>query len=381
MKKKILVLSSCYLPSIKGGGPVQSLKNLVDNLSDELEFNILTANRDWKEENEYPNIKSDEWVEVGNARVFYTNPDKLTLKKLVNIINNSNPDIIYLNSYFSFKFSIAVVLLKKMNKLNTNSVVIAPRGEFSKGALAIKSLKKKVFLNATKILGLYRGLTWHATSETEEIDIREQWGKNAQIKIAGNLTSDYSTLNYDKKIEKESGNLKIVFVSRVVPKKNLKQAIKLLKYLNGSVEFDIYGPLEDRNYWSECKRMIEELPENIKVSYKGILNHTEVLSTFRNYHVFLFPTLGENFGHVISEALIGGCPVIISDQTPWRGLEENKVGWDIELNNEEKFISSLQSCIDLDCNDYRVISNNAFEYGKEKSNIQKEVLKTYNLFQ
>ena len=37
--------------------------------------------------------------------------------------------------------------------------------------------------------------------------------------------------------------------------------------------------------------------------------------------VFLLPTGGENFGHAIFEALSCGVPVLISDQTPWRGLE------------------------------------------------------------
>ena len=35
------------------------------------------------------------------------------------------------------------------------------------------------------------------------------------------------------------------------------------------------------------------------------------------HDLFVFPTLGENFGHVIYESLMCGTPVLVSDNTPW----------------------------------------------------------------
>ena len=49
------------------------------------------------------------------------------------------------------------------------------------------------------------------------------------------------------------------------------------------------------------------------------------------HHVFLFPTLGENFGQVILEAMTAGCAILISDATPWRGLQEKGYGWELPL--------------------------------------------------
>ena len=48
----------------------------------------------------------------------------------------------------------------------------------------------------------------------------------------------------------------------------------------------------------------------------------QVISTFGLYDAFVFPTLGENFGHVIAESLASSCPVICSDQTPWTPVLE-----------------------------------------------------------
>ncbi|PEZ03466.1 glycosyl transferase family 1 [Bacillus sp. AFS018417] len=380
MKKKVLIMAGYYVPSIKGGGPIQSIKNLVDNLADKIDFYIVAADRDLGDEKPFDNIKTDEWLQVGKAKVFYTNFSKLTWRKTAEIINSVNYDMIYLNSFFSYKHSTVPILLSKMKKIPQKPIVIAPRGQFSPGALDLKSGKKKIYIKMTKALGLYKGIKWHATADTEKKDIEKVFGNVEKITVANNLTANYSELNYSKSVEKKKGELKIVFVSRVHPKKNLKKAIEFLKDIDGKIEFNIYGPLEDKVYWSECERVIKDLSENIRVSYKGIVNRDRIMDVFRENHVFLFPTLGENFGHVISEALVGGCPLIISDQTPWRKLEELEVGWDISLKDEKRFIEVLQHCVDLDNKEYMVFSEKAFKYGKKVSNSKLDIQQTYNLF-
>lgn len=380
MKKKVLILADYYLPSIKGGGPIQSIKNLVDNLSDKINFYMVAADRDLGDDKSFPDIQTDEWVQVGNAKVFYTNPSKLTWRKTADVINSVDYDVMYLNSFFSFKFSTVPIMLNKMKRISKKPIVMAPRGQFSPGALGLKSGKKKLYIKLTKALGLHKNIKWHATANTEKKDIEVIFGKAENIKVANNLTANYRELNYNKNIEKKKGELKIVFVSRVHPKKNLKKAIKFLKDIDGKIEFNIYGPLEDKVYWDECEKVIEDLQENIEVLYKGVANHNEIMDIFKENYVFLFPTLGENFGHVISEALIGGCPIIISDQTPWRGLEKFHVGWDIKLKDEDRFVEVLQHCVDMDNEEYKALSKNAFEYGKKMSNSTDDILKSYELF-
>ncbi|MDF0727063.1 glycosyltransferase [Cytobacillus sp. S13-E01] len=381
MKKKVLIMAGYYVPSVKGGGPIQSIKNLVDNLSGKIDYYIVATDRDLGDEIPFDNIKTDEWVQVGKANVFYTDTTRLTWGKTAKIIKSVNYDVLYLNSFFSYKFSTVPVLLRKIKRIPQKPIIMAPRGQFSSGALGLKSGKKKQYLNIVKALGLYNNITWHATADTEKKDIELVFGNEVKITLANNLTANYKELNYDKNIEKKKGELKIVFISRVHPKKNLKKAIEFLKSIEGEIEFNIYGPLEDSVYWNECERAIKSLPTNIKVSYKGIANHDNVREIFKAHHVFLFPTLGENFGHVISEALTGGCPVIISDQTPWRQLEKKQVGWDIELTDSDKFISVLQYCIDLSNEEYSALSRKAFEYGKVISNSQDDVLSSYSLFE
>ena len=61
------------------------------------------------------------------------------------------------------------------------------------------------------------------------------------------------------------------------------------------------------------------MPPHVVVDYKGEVLPPDVPSVFASADLFVFPTKGENFGHVILEALSVGTPVLTSDQTPWRG--------------------------------------------------------------
>lgn len=82
-------------------------------------------------------------------------------------------------------------------------------------------------------------------------------------------------------------------------------------------------------------------PPSLKVNYRGEVEHEKLHTLLHEYDVMLLPTLGENFGHAIIEALDAGLPVVISDRTPWRNLEQAGVGADLPLEHEEAFLRVL----------------------------------------
>ena len=77
--------------------------------------------------------------------------------------------------------------------------------------------------------------------------------------------------------------------------------------------------------------------------YPGSADHEQVPQIIERYDLFFLPTLGENYGHVIAEALTAGTPVLLSDATPWRNLNSHGIGWDIPLNaGEDVFLKTIQ---------------------------------------
>lgn len=122
------------------------------------------------------------------------------------------------------------------------------------------------------------------------------------------------------KIEKnkKAGELKVVFISRFSPKKTFCQAIKILRQVRSNVEFTLYGPDEDKDYWAECQKELNKLPDNVKWEWKGNLDSEKVIETLKNQEVFLFPTQGKTLVMLFKKPFLQGCPCIISDQTRCR---------------------------------------------------------------
>ena len=175
----------------------------------------------------------------------------------------------------------------------------------------------------------------------------------------------------EKKRRKQPGELRLAFLSRIAPKKNLDGALRLLQQdLKGRISYDIYGPLEVHDYWKKCEELIRSLTPNITVRHRGELQHDEVVKVLSEYDLFFFPTHGENFGHVIPEALIAGCPALISDQTPWRGLERAGVGWDIALDERDRFRQVLQWAIDATAEELAPWSQRARDYGLGRTYVE-----------
>jgi glycosyltransferase involved in cell wall biosynthesis len=150
--------------------------------------------------------------------------------------------------------------------------------------------------------------------------------------------------------------VKMVFLSRISEKKNLRFVLSLLRGIHGPVEFDIWGPISDPEYWKHCQEAVRLLPPSIRVAFCGPVEHELVPQTLGKYHFFVLATLGENFGHVVPEAWAAGCPVLISDQTPWVGLEAKRLGWDIPLGDETRWRTALQNCVDMDQHTYTALS-------------------------
>ena len=247
-------------------------------------------------------------------------------------------------------------------------MLLAPRGELCKGAMRFKWYKKVPYIIALKAMGLTQNVFWQSTSE-EETKAIKRWMNTTDDRIYELCNIPSCSRGRCLQKEKNVGEGKFIFLSRIHPKKNLLKAIEFFHGIKGKAVFDIYGPIEDREYWEYCESEIKKLPQNIKVEYKGMVAHEDVHDTFSRYDAFLFPTFSENYGHVIAESLIAGTAVITSNQTPWLDLEELGIGWVIPIMQEEGYIRAINVIIassqkDMECIAEKATSyvNNKFEY-------------------
>lgn len=360
---RILIFSDYYLPGYKSGGAMRTVVNMVARLGDHYDFHILTRGFDIGEKDYYSGIKINDWNQIGKAKIFHAGHGQLNFATIRRVIKEVGPDAIYLTSFF-FPLGIKFLTLRRLGMMPDVPVILAPEGEFSPGALRLKATKKKIFRTLAFPGRLYRDLIWKAASEPEREDIKRVAGADCEIFVAPNMPprvilEDYS---FEQKPEKKSGAARLVFLSRVMHKKNVLHTLKILPGIEGEIEFDIYGPLEDAAYWAECQRLIAKMPANIKVAHRGSIPYEQVAGTMSGYHYFVLPTTGENFGHVMPEAFSAGCPVLISDQTPWRQLEEKNIGWDLPLERTDLWRAALQQCVTMSGEEYERQSKSARQY-------------------
>lgn len=275
-------------------------------------------------------------------------------------------DKVYINSFFSKNFSIIPLQILKSDYKNI-PVILAPRGMLGEGALAIKKYKKLAFIIYSKLVGLHSKVIWQGTSAQEENEIRKNFYPKRIVRIS-NLPKK---LDSDVKKTKQVGELNICFISRISEKKNLFFALQILEKINNvSVRYNIFGPLEDKNYWEKCQSLIEKLPANISVTYRGSIDPKDIEKVLADEHMMFLPTLNENFGHSIVESLLCGCPVIISDQTPWNDLEANDAGYAISLDNTQKFIEAIKTSAALNEQEFSTRSKKAINYISNKIDLE-----------
>lgn len=320
----VAVFAPMFPPAFLGGGPIRTLDALVGEAPKDWQVRVLTSDRDLGGGARLP-VLSNDWVVTGRASAYYMTTDQL--RGIWNgflSLRREKPDLLYFNSFFDLLFSIVPQLFSGVFFVGRPMRLLAPRGEFSVGALAIRARKKTLFIGLFKALRLHKKLVWHASTELEAVDIRRIWGAEAVVLVREDET--HLPVLAAAPAASKSTDLRAIFLGRIVPKKGLLILLEALQSVTVPVQVDIYGGEEDVRYAEACHRAAAGAAPDVLVNFMGSVLPKDVRAHFNSYDVFLMPTAGENFGHVIAEALSTSCPVMCTDTTPWTTLLDAGAG-------------------------------------------------------
>ena len=366
---RVLITIDWFLPGTNSGGPVRSVANLVAAMPD-VDFYIITRNTDYCSTEPYLGIQPNTWVQMApNVKVCYLENRHISKQKIQELILESGAQTLYISGIYSRSFSQWPVSIGKALKLKT---VVAARGMLSPHALAVKPIKKYLFLSLMRWLNAYSHVHFHATSAQEAADIRKVLGTSTNVKVITNL----GRLEFIKPqaIDKKPQSLKLVSIGRIAPEKGTLVGLKALQSVKGNITFDLYGTAYNSSYWEECKQIIASLPSNIQVSYHGPCPTDEVAGKLAAAHALLLPSEGENFGHSIVESLAQGRPVLISKHTPWQNLASHHAGWDVATT---ELSSAIQSLIEMDQVTYQTWSEGAKNYHQMVIEVKENTIQAY----
>lgn len=356
--RKILMVAGRYLPGYRDGGPVRSLINLTDWLGDEYDIRIICHDRDHGDDHPYPGITYGKFDTVGKAKVWYTEVFSADIIERL----AKDADVVYVAGLYDL-YARLTMKLKKAGRIAA-PVYVAPMGSFSPEAFKIKGIKKRAFVLYMKMTGMFDNVVFSVTSKREADELEEVIGSGYRHVIAADLPRRTSCGHVRIK---EKGKLALVHLSRICRKKNLAAIPDIIDHLDAdiSISLDVYGTAEDEDYLCECRERLDALKKRrgtFRWEYKGEADSTSVPEIFAAYDAFLFPTLGENYGHVIAEALAAGCIPVISDTTPWLDLEEKGCGYVCALYDKAAFADALVSLARMSEEEMKQMRGNCYAY-------------------
>lgn len=214
-------------------------------------------------------------------------------------------------------------------------VIVSPHGMLEPWIMAHNPLKKKIALFLYQKKAIQRSVYLHATAQMEAKNI-QALGFTKPICIIPNGID----LTDVKEIKKEYGTRKMVFLSRIHPKKGIELLLEAWRNSNTNGWLLEIAGNGDENYIINLNQSAQDLQN---VHFVGAKYGEAKWNFLRSADVMVLPTHSENFGIVVAEALAVGVPVITTQDTPWEDLELHQCGWWINLSvsNLEKTIAKV----------------------------------------
>ena len=182
---------------------------------------------------------------------------------------------------------------------------------------------------------------WHATSFTERDQIL-RWFPGAKVHVAQNLPPHLA-----KAPSSPSEGITFLSVGRVHPIKNYPFAADCLRRLaeqsGHAIAYRVVGPIEDP---AEREKITANATPALTCETVGEMPPDQLAQEFQQANALLVPSLTENYGQVIAEALGQGVPVIASDQTPWGQFPASPVLQCLPLDTQS-WLKAITPLIDL----------------------------------
>ena len=354
--KRVCLISSSFYPATFYGGPISATWDLSRRLSEkDIQMYISTTNANGisrlnVETNKFIQKDSNLFVKYYHEEVI----NKFSFAFICGIWSDiKNADIVYIQYLFHYTVLFSLLFCVFQRK----RIIICPRGSFSLFTLSNRIPFLKRFWINLLIKPFHRIVEWQASSNLEKNDIKRTF-PDASIYVINDGVDfrsfqDFEIFDRVKLLEKYTKtkfeNVSYVFFSmgRLHAIKNfdvLIHAFSLFVKDHKEAKFIIAGGNDGVEY--KLRQQILDLELENSVFLIGAINFEDKKILLNNCDYFSLASDFESFGLVVAEALCCGKPVVVSDKTPWKDLQQNQCG--ILTNNDEiSFYKAMLKVIEL----------------------------------
>jgi glycosyltransferase involved in cell wall biosynthesis len=343
----------------KEGGTAEYMRLLGSELKNHVELIVATG-------------ISENPIDIAGVKIKFFNTSVLRwfsmLKEFQQFLIDEKPDLIHINGIWSpqnWGFQ------KKAQELGIK-VILSPHGMLEPWILAQNPWKKKLGLFLYQKKAIQTTLYIHATAQMEADNIRSIGFKNPIYIIPNGI--DLSDV---KKSKEYYGTKKVIFISRIHPKKGIEILLEAWSNCNtNGWVLEIAGN-GDKEYIENLNQSAKNLKN---VNFVGPKYGEDKWDFLRSADVMVLPTHSENFGIVIAEALAVSVPVITTQGTPWEDLEIHKCGWWINLSVSNLSLS-IEEAMNTSANDLAKMGSHGRKLVAEKYEIKVVTKKIVELYQ
>ena len=252
--------------------------------------------------------------------------------------NLTKYDVIHIHSVFH---PISSTAMFTANRLNV-PYIVRPLGTLSPYTFnhRNKIIKKTYFeIIDKKLLNNSSGI--HYTSE-QEFRKAQRLGLSARKYV---IPLPYESMKIGR--EKPHGNIQLLYLSRLHPKKGVELLLQSLKNIvNGNPDIKLMlAGSGDRSYEKKLIEIVNKLDLGHNVVMTGFVDGQEKERLIQTSDIFILPSYEENFGIAIAEAMDAGLPVIITKGVDiWDTVEEYNAGL-IAEQSVESITSAIRNLV------------------------------------
>lgn len=342
-----------------GGGTTEYMRLLSSELKNHIELIVVTG------------ISGHPIVINGvNVKFFKTSVLRWfsMIKEFSFFLEKEKPNLVHINGIWSpqnWEFQ------KAAQKLGIK-VIVSPHGMLEPWIMAHSPLKKKIALFLYQRKAIQQSALIHATAQMEAENIQTLGFKNPICIIPNGID-----LNDVKGIKEYYGTRKMVFLSRIHPKKGIELLLEAWRNSNTNGWLLEIAGNGDENYIANLNQSAQDLKN---VHFVGAKYGEAKWNFLRSADVMVLPTHSENFGIVVAEALAVGVPVITTQGTPWEDLVMHQCGWWINLSvsNLEKIIALVTQ---IPANELATMGRNGRKLVVDKYDVKTVTNKIVDLYQ
>ena len=340
---RICLVSSSFYPATFYGGPISATWDLSKKLSEkDIEIYVSTTNANGISRLD---VEKNRFIRQGKnffVKYYYEEViNRFSFAFIFGIWSDiKHADMVYIQ--YLFHYTVLFSLL--FGILQRKRVVLCPRGSFSSFTLSNRMPLIKAFWINLFVKPFYRLIQWQASSKLEECDIKRIL-PDARVDII-NDGVDFASFQdfqiYDKitLLEKYT-EIKFEYISNVFFSMGRLHTIKAFDVLIHAFSLFVkeYKDAKliiaggDDGEEANLRQQIINLNLEYSVFLIGAIGFDDKKILFNNCDYFSLASNFESFGIVVAEALCCGKPIVLSNKTPWKDLQQNHCGILVNNNN------------------------------------------------